>query len=104
MNLVAVVPNPYVGAAKWEPQRLTSSGRGERRIYFIHLPREATIRIYTISGYHVNTIYHNLANYDGQEPWDLTNKEGLDVAPGVYIYHVESPGLPDKIDKFAIIK
>lgn len=104
MNLVAVVPNPYVGAAKWEPQRLTSSGRGERRIYFIHLPREATIRIYTISGYHVNTIYHNSANYDGQEPWNLTNKEGLDIAPGVYIYHVESPGLPDKIDKFAIIK
>ncbi|MGB5893451.1 MAG: hypothetical protein WBG58_04680, partial [Ignavibacteriaceae bacterium] len=104
MNLIAVVPNPYVGAAKWEPQRLTSSGRGERRIYFIHLPREATIRIYTISGSHVNTIYHNSANYDGQEPWNLTNKEGLDIAPGIYIYHVESPGLQNKIDKFAIIK
>ncbi len=104
LSKIAVVPNPYVGAALWEPQRLTSSGRGERRIYFIHLPKEATIRIYTISGDLVKTIYHNSLNFDGQEPWDLTNQNGLDIAPGIYIFQVESPGLPSKIDKFAIIK
>ncbi|MDP4176242.1 MAG: hypothetical protein Q8933_19840 [Bacteroidota bacterium] len=104
MNMVAVVPNPYVGAARWESQRLTTSGRGERRVYFIHLPQEAEIKIYTISGDYVTTIYHNSNLLDGKEAWDLTSKEGLDIAPGIYIFHVKSPGLPDKIDKFAIIK
>ncbi len=104
LEKVAVVPNPYVGAARWEPQRLTQSGRGERRVYFIHLPQEATIRIYTISGDHVKTIHHSSTLLDGQEPWDLISKEGQDVAPGVYIFHIEAPGIGEKIDKFAIIK
>ncbi|MHB8338499.1 MAG: hypothetical protein ACYDEE_13880, partial [Ignavibacteriaceae bacterium] len=104
MNKIAVVPNPYVGAARWEPQRLTSTGRGERRIYFIHLPQVATIRIYTISGDLVKTLYHNSNILDGQEPWDLTSNEGMDIAPGIYIYQVDAPGIGTKIDKFAIIK
>ncbi|MCU7494428.1 MAG: hypothetical protein HF314_15895 [Ignavibacteria bacterium] len=104
MDKIAVVPNPYVGAARWEPQRLTNSGRGERRIYFINLPQTAEIRIFTISGDHVTTLYHNSTELDGKEPWDMTSKEGLDVAAGVYIFHVTSPGLPEKIDKFALIK
>jgi len=104
LNNIAVVPNPYVGGAKWEPQRLTATGRGERRVYFIHLPKEAVIRIYTISGDHVQTLYHNSNLLDGKLAWDLTSKEGLSIAPGVYIYHIEAPGIGEKIDKFAIIK
>lgn len=104
LDRIAVVPNPYVGAARWEPQRLTNSGRGERRIYFINLPQSCEIRIFTISGDHVITLYHSSNELNGKEGWDLTSSEGLDVAPGVYIFHVSSPGLPDKIDKFALIK
>ena len=101
---VAVVPNPYVGAAQWEPQRLTTSGRGDRIIYFINLPQKATIRIYTISGDHVATLDHDSNLLEGKESWDLKSKSGLDVAPGVYIYHLEAPGIGEKIDRFAIIK
>lgn len=104
MNKIAVVPNPYVGAARWESQRLTSTGRGERRIYFIHLPQVATIRIYTISGDLVKTLYHNSGMLVGQEPWNLTSNGGMDIAPGIYIYHVDAPGIGTKIGKFAIIK
>ena len=28
----------------------------------------------------------------------------LDVAPGLYVYHVDAPGLGTHVDKFAIIK
>ena len=101
---VAVVPNPYIGAARWEPLRQTTSGRADRRIYFIHLPQKATIRIYTMSGDHVITLEHDSNLLDGKMAWDLLSGSGLDVAPGVYIYHVESPGLGEKIDRFAIIK
>ncbi len=103
MDKIAVVPNPYVGAASWEPSTV-EVGRGERRIYFINLPQQCTIRIYTISGKHVKTIEHNSSVDNGQEPWDLTSKDGMDIAYGVYVYHVDAPGVGEKIDKFAVIK
>jgi len=103
LDKIAVVPNPYVGAASWEPTS-NDVGRGERRIYFIHLPVECTIRIYTISGNLVNTITHSSSIRDGQESWDLISKDGMDIAFGLYIFHVDAPGFGQKIGKFAIIK
>ena len=41
---------------------------------------------------------------NGAASWDLTTKDGLNVAYGVYIYHVDAPGIGTHIDKFAIIK
>jgi hypothetical protein len=103
MANIAVVPNPYVGAASWEPLS-TEVGRGERRVFFIHLPRECTIRIYTISGKLVQTLEHSGSIADGQESWDLVSKDGMDIAYGVYIFHVDAPGIGEQIGKFAIIK
>jgi hypothetical protein len=103
LNKITVVPNPYTGAASWEPISNTV-GRGERRIYFINLPHQCTIRIYTMSGKLVDTIEHNSTIADGQEAWDLVSKDGMDIAYGVYVYHVDAPGIGEKIDKFAIIK
>jgi len=103
MSKISVVPNPYVGAASWEPASATV-GRGERLIYFIHLPNKCTIRIYTISGNLVKTLEHDGPLTDGQEQWDLTTKDGMNLAFGVYIYHVDAPGVGQKIGKFAVIK
>ena len=103
MDKIAVVPNPYVGAASWEPAS-TSVGRGERRIYFIHLPRQCTIRIYTISGNHVQTLQHESSADDGQEAWNLVSKDGMDIAYGVYVFHVDAPNVGTKIGRFAVLK
>jgi hypothetical protein len=103
LDKIAVVPNPYVGAASWEPATAIT-GRGERLVYFIHLPNKCTIRIYTISGNLVKTLYRDAPVTDGQEPWDLTTKDGMSLAFGVYIFHVDAPGIGTKIGKFAIIK
>ena len=100
---IAVVPNPYVGAASWEPLSSTV-GRGERRIYFIHLPRRCTIRVYTISGHLVQTIEHDGTIDDGQESWNLVSRDGMDIAYGIYIYHVDAPGIGTSIDRFAVMK
>ena len=40
----------------------------------------------------------------GREPWDMRTKDGIEVAFGVYIFHVDVPGVGEKIGKFAIIK
>ena len=103
MNKIAVVPNPYTGAASWEPLSNTV-GRGERRIFFIHLPNECTIRIYSLSGKLVQTIEHNSTISDGQEAWNLVSKDGMDIAYGIYVFHVDAPGIGEKIGRFAIIK
>lgn len=103
LDKVAVVPNPYVGAASWEPFS-TSVGRGERRIYFIHLPRQCTIRLYTISGNLVQTLHHNSSKDDGQEAWNLVSRDGMDIAYGVYIFHVDAPSVGTKIGRFAVLK
>ena len=105
MDKIAVVPNPYMVTNPLEPKNpLITSGRGERVIQFIHLPRKCTIRIYNLRGYLVDIIKHNGDLDDGMEKWDLVSKDGIDVAFGIYIYHVETESLGDKIGRFAVIK
>jgi hypothetical protein len=57
-----------------------------------------------MSGDHITTLEHTSPQLDGSESWDLKTKEGLDVAPGIYIYHVDAPAVGEKIGKFALIK
>ncbi len=99
-----VVPNPYVGAASFEPQRFAVSGRGERKIEFRALPANCTIRIYTVNGELVQTLTHDGNMTDGTVSWDLRTKDNMEVAPGLYIFHVDAPGIGSHIGKFAIIK
>lgn len=103
LSKIAVVPNPYVGAASWEPAS-TTVGRGPRLVYFTHLPRQCTIRIYTISGHLVQMLVHNSSIDNGQEPWNLVSRDGMNIAYGVYVFQVDAPGVGTYIDKFAVIK
>ncbi len=98
-----VVPNPYTGAASFEPQRFAVSGRGERRMEFRQLPVGATVRIYDVRGNIVQTLYHDRSD-NAYVAWNLRTKDDLDVAPGLYIFQVEAPGYDAFIGKFAIIK
>lgn len=98
-----VVPNPYVASASFEPERFAVSGRGDRRIEFRGLPSRCTIRIFNVRGELVRTLEHD-GSYDGFVAWDLRTKDNLDVAPGLYIYHVDGGDTGKSIGKFAIIK
>jgi len=105
LDRIRVVPNPYVGINELEPvSKLPGQVRGERRIYFDGLPRECVIRIYTLSGELVKEIYHNSGVDNGREYWNLLNRDGLGVSYGVYIAHIDAPGIGQKLIKFAIIK
>ncbi len=98
-----VVPNPYIASASFEPERFAVSGRGERRIEFRGLPARCTIRIYNLLGEIVQTLYHDGSN-DGFVAWDLRTKDQLDVAPGLYIFHVDGGKSGTATGKFAIVK
>ena len=105
MDQIYVVPNPYVGLSDIEPtNRLPGATRGERRIYFEHLPSLCTIRIFTINGDLVQTLNHDAGVQNGREYWNLLNRDGFSVSYGVYIAHIDAPGVGEKILKFALIK
>ncbi len=104
LDRIKVVPNPYIAAATWEPKNPYTSGRGPRSIHFTHLPQSCTIRIYNVSGELVKKIDHSASMRDGMESWDVLTSEGLNVAYGIYIFHIDAGALGEKIGKFAIIK
>lgn len=104
LDNIYVVPDPYVATASWEKPLFYSSGRGERRIDFVNLPAKCTIRIFSMSGTLVKTITRESTMENGAESWDLTTEDGLTVAFGIYVYHVDAYELGSKIGKFALIK
>jgi hypothetical protein len=101
---IAVVPNPYVVTARWEPKHIYVSGRGPRKLDFINLPQECTIKIFTMAGYLIDEIEHTSEYEYGTHSWDMLSKDGLEIAYGLYIYHVDAPNVGEKTGKFAIIK
>ncbi|MGQ9678452.1 MAG: hypothetical protein ACUVUD_04140 [bacterium] len=98
---VKVVPNPYIVFNGWEK---TSE---QRVIKFTHLPNTCTIRIFTTAGDLLKVIEHkdtkkSLFDEGGTATWDLVNDYGQLIAPGVYIFYVESP-VGEYTGKFMVI-
>ncbi len=102
LDEIIVVPNPYVGFSTSEEPGLSPTSRGDRNIQFRHLPPTCTIRIYTLTGELVKTLQKD--DLTGFISWDLLTSEGQRTAYGVYIYHVDAPGVGEKIGRFALIK
>ena len=92
LDLINVVPNPYYGYSEYETSQL------DNRIKITNLPKEAKIRIYTVSGTLIKTIKKSddLTSAD----WDLKNDHGIPVASGLYIIHVDADGIGEKILKW----
>jgi len=105
MDNIRVVPNPYIATNTMEPAVHITSLSQQRRLMFTNIPSQCTIKIFTVSGYLVDQIdVDNEPNY-GIVHWDLLSREGLDIAAGMYVYHVESTLTGDtKLGKFAVVK
>lgn len=104
LEKIKVVPNPYLASAVWEPKNPYTSGRGPRSVHFTHLPNKCTIRIFTVNGELVKEIEHESNLIDGTAEWDLLTKDNLSVSYGIYIYHIDAPGIGTTAGKLAIIK
>jgi hypothetical protein len=96
LDKIKVVPNPFIVQSGF-------AGSQSNSIRFTHLPTQCQIYIYTVSGEFVDHIPHN-SPVDSNEFWDLKNGKGQDVAPGLYIYTVETLNDLKKIGKFAIVR
>ena len=76
LDKVIFVPNPY---------RLSG---GSQPMEFRNLPHSATIRIYNSTGDLIKQIDHR-SNTSIQR-WNGRNEVGEQVAPGIYVYHIEA--------------
>lgn len=110
LDLINVVPNPYYGYSAYESNRL------DNRVRITNLPNKCKIKIFTLNGTLVRTFDRDVS---GQEDinitdksdfvqskrlpfqdWDLKNQSGISVASGLYIIHIDVPGVGEKILKW----
>ncbi|MBN2619696.1 T9SS type A sorting domain-containing protein [candidate division WOR-3 bacterium] len=101
---VKVVPNPYLVHNEWQ---YTFE---QRRIKFINLPAECTIRIFSISGELLRVIKHHHTTVNGvkndaggDEWWDMLSDTRNRVVSGVYLFHVHSE-TGEQTGKFVIVR
>ncbi len=122
MDNIYVVPNPYKSLSDFDGKRENDTkGDKSRRIWFVNLPEDCTIRIYTLAGDLVDEIEHNGSYSDdvispskaaqfgmtssGIHSWDLLSKYNQIVVSGLYLFSVENNDNGDiKVGKFVIIR
>ena len=89
---INVVPNPYYAYSQYETNKL------DNRVKIVNLPEVCTVRIYSMGGTLIRT-------YEKASPltfvdWDLKNEANVPIAGGVYIIHIDVPGVGQAIRKW----
>jgi hypothetical protein len=92
LSLINVVPNPYYAYSAYETSQL------DNRVKITNLPGKCTISIYTISGTMVRQFKKD--NEISFQDWDLRNTAGIPIASGLYIIHVDVPGVGERTLKW----
>ena len=98
-----VAPNPYRGQADWERPPVPGDPF-TRHLDFLGLPQErCMIRVYTLAGDLVVSLDHDGTQGDGQASWNLINRNGQDVASGIYLFTVDGPS-GHQVGKFVLMR
>ncbi|MDW8074349.1 MAG: hypothetical protein RMK00_01050 [Bacteroidota bacterium] len=100
LDNIVIVPNPYV---------ITHVGQKssyDAKIYFTRLPKECTIKIYTVAGDLIRTIRH--VDQDGtfrvgMDVWDLLSDNRQRAASQGLIAVIETPNGAQTVKKFAVV-
>jgi hypothetical protein len=92
LDCINVVPNPYYAYSQYEVNKL------DNRVKITNLPEVCTVSIYNLQG----TL---IRQYQKADPltsldWDLKNQANVPIAGGVYLIHVDVPGVGEKILKW----
>jgi len=99
LDEINIVPNPYYGGSLYERNAI------ETKVKIINLPTDlkndapVTINIFTVNGILVRTLTKGDSKSTFVD-WDLKNFANIPVAGGVYIIHVNCPGIGERMLKF----
>jgi hypothetical protein len=108
LDYINIVPNPYYAFSSYEENQL------DNRVKITNLPPECTVSIFTMSGTLVRKFKRDVPKdnsngvvYDEARPngetsldWDLKNYKNIPIASGMYLIHVEAPGLGERTLKW----
>ena len=99
LNLINVVPNPYYSYSAYE-----TASQLETKVRFVNVPAGTTISIYTLDGTLVRKIGPTANDSDPSYryviDWDLHNHEGIPIAGGMYLIHVDVPNIGYRVIKW----
>jgi len=92
LDIIRAVPNPYYAHSGYEQTQL------DNVVKIINLPVECTVSIYTVNGILVRRFKKDspITSLD----WDLNNHQKIPVASGVYLIHIDAPGIGEKVIKW----
>ncbi len=92
LDMIRAVPNPYYAHSGYERTQL------DNVVKIINLPVECTVSIYTVNGILVRQFKKDspITSID----WDLNNHKQIPVASGVYLIHIDAPGIGEKVIKW----
>ena len=93
MNKIRVVPNPYYAYSEYEQDK------NDFKVRVTNLPAKCKVRIYTLNGVLVREFTKDDDSITYLE-WDLKNHARIPVASGMYIVHVDVPGVGETILKW----
>ncbi len=91
LSIINVVPNPYNAYSEYERNKV------DNRIKITNLPEKCTITIYSTNGKLIRRIEKD--SPITYQDWTLTNAANIPVASGIYLIHVEVPGVGDRVLK-----
>jgi predicted DNA-binding helix-hairpin-helix protein len=91
LDLINVVPNPYKAYSEYENNKL------DNRVKITNLPEKCTVRIYNMQGKMIREFKKDsdITYLD----WTLTNQDNIPVSSGVYLIHIDVPGIGEKVIK-----
>ncbi|MEE3145164.1 MAG: T9SS type A sorting domain-containing protein, partial [Bacteroidota bacterium] len=92
LDMINVVPNPYYAFSQYERTRL------ETKVKITNLPERCSVNIYTVNGKLVRSFQKDspVTSLD----WNLTNNVNIPIASGIYLIHVDVPGIGERVLKF----
>jgi hypothetical protein len=109
LDLINIVPNPYYAYSTYEKTRI------ENIVRITNLPNKCKIKIFTLNGTLVRTFDRDVSGQEdinvvqsdythskrlSYQDWDMKNQSGITVASGLYIVHIDVPGVGEKILKW----
>src|SRR5690606_22758602 len=104
---INVVPNPYLAYSEYETSSFANT------IKITNLPAKCVVTIYSLDGRFIRQYNRNETEFPNEltRPvgskqilpdleWNLKNYAGIPIASGVYLTHVNAPGIGERVIKW----
>jgi hypothetical protein len=110
LSEINVVPNPYLAYSEYETSSFSNT------VKITNLPAKCVVTIYSLDGRFIRQYTRNEVGKPNSPPrtnppvavnqivpdleWNLKNFAGIPIASGVYLIHVDAPGLGERVIKW----